>query len=85
MAKRRSKEKESRSEKNKLSWNWLAFLLGPLWYFIHGLWLPGLIMIVVLFMSGFIFVLPIAIYCGIRFDEDLQELQNKKEEQKIEK
>ena len=63
---------------HRIQWSWTAFLLGPLWYAIHGLWVQSMIMIAILFMSGFILVLPIAVYCGIRFEEDHQEAKDKK-------
>ncbi|MBU0581009.1 MAG: DUF2628 domain-containing protein [Candidatus Margulisbacteria bacterium] len=72
-----AKGKKNKATKNKIVWNWAAFLLGPLWYAIHGLWSPALIMLAVLIMSGFVLVLPIAIYCGLRFDEDYQAAKSK--------
>ena len=74
MAKKKTTKKTT---KHKLHWSWPAFCFGPLWYAIHGLWIPTLFMVIILFMSGLVFVLPIAIYCGVRFDEDHQELKEK--------
>ncbi|MFC1517863.1 DUF2628 domain-containing protein [Candidatus Margulisiibacteriota bacterium] len=77
MAENKKKKLRSQRLKNKLPWSWPAFLLGPIWYLSHGIWRPALIMGVVLLMSGFILVFPIAIYCAIRFEEDLHEQQGK--------
>ena len=74
----KKKKTSVKKEKHRLKWNWPAFLLGPLWYFMHGLWHQALIMLVVMFMSGFVLVLPIAIYCGLRFEEDNHEHLEKK-------
>ena len=72
-----AKAKKAKHAKHRLSWNWPAFLLGPLWYAWHSMWGQAALMFVVLVFSGFVLVFPLAIYCALRFDEDHQDFVKK--------
>ena len=65
--------------KHKMKWSWPAFWLGPLWYLLHGLWSQASMIFLVMLLSGFVLVLPIAVYCGLRFADDEQEHKAKQE------
>ena len=55
----------------KVSFNWVAFLLGPIWYFYHGMWKKALIQMGASFVTlGFIAPL-IWIYNGMAANYDL--------------
>lgn len=59
----------------RLSWNWAALILGPLWYFVYGLWVHGVILLALVFVSGGLF-LPLAwLYAAVKANEDLQEFR----------
>ena len=39
------------------TWNWAAFLLGPIWYLLHGMWLKSVVLFVAWgFTPMFVFV-----------------------------
>ena len=59
--------------KTKLDWDWKAFILGPIYYAMNGMWKHALVMVVVLFLGGFIMFIPIAVFSALRFQEDLQD------------
>jgi hypothetical protein len=57
----------------RLSLNWLALILGPLWYFAVGLWVHGSIMLAIAFMSGGLLAPLVWLYAGLKANEDLLE------------
>jgi uncharacterized protein DUF2628 len=75
--KRTKKKKNTGKKKTKFAWSWPAFLLGPLWYALHHLWIHTVAMITILILSGFVLYLPLLVYCGLKFDEDLEYVKNK--------
>ena len=64
---------------NKIAgWNWLAFILGPLWYLMNGLFFKGSFLIITLIIAislfPFEYIIPIVlIYCGLKGNRDLYE------------
>ena len=50
----------------RLSWNWAALVLGPVWYLAQSLWVHGLILL------GLAFVW---VYAGLKADEDMLEFR----------
>ncbi len=60
---------------SRLSWNLAAFLLGPFWYFIQGLWVHGSILLGLAFVSGGIFIPLVWLYAALKADEDLLEFR----------
>ncbi|MDR7433530.1 MAG: DUF2628 domain-containing protein [Armatimonadota bacterium] len=57
----------------RLKWNWFAFLLGPLWYLFHGLWVHFILLAGMLVLSGGLLLPFIWLYCALKADEDLFE------------
>ena len=55
----------------RLQVNWLALVLGPLWYFLVGLWVHGSILLTLAFLSGGILVPFVWIYAALKANEDL--------------
>lgn len=74
------KVKERRN--TEIDWSWPAFFLGPLWYLWHGIWLQAAIMLLVIILGNWIMLLPVGIYCGLRFNEDVQELKKRNRQKK---
>ncbi len=59
----------------RLSWNWGALILGPFWYLFQGLWVHGVILLVLTFVSGGLLA-PLAwLYAALKADEDLLEFR----------
>lgn len=57
----------------RLGVNWLALILGPLWYFGTGLWVHGSIMLSIAFLSGGLLAPLVWLYAGLKANEDLLE------------
>ncbi|HKV45196.1 MAG TPA: DUF2628 domain-containing protein [bacterium] len=55
----------------KLSWNWGAFFLGPIWYLLEGLWVHAVIMTTLLMLSGGILLPFVMLYSGLKANETL--------------
>ncbi len=53
-------------ETYKGKWNWAAFFWGPLWALSKGLWLSGVIALVICFFSSGVLTIPVAIIYGLR-------------------
>lgn len=51
-------------------WNWCAFLFNIMWYFKYGIIDKAIIMLVLTLFSLGTGIIPIAIYCGIKGNED---------------
>ena len=64
----------------KASFNWAAFLLGPIWYLYHGMWKKALILIGVSFLTFAIATPLIWAYAGIASNYDLYLLKVKGKE-----
>ncbi len=60
-------------------WNWAAFFFGCFWYLAKGMWLKGLIMIVISFSLGGVPILFFMLYCAIsgNYDYYLRAVQGK--------
>ncbi len=68
-------------QKRRLSgtrWNWYAFLFNIIWYIRHGIIDKAIIMLVIAIFSLGVGIIPIAIYCGIKGNEDRSKLSAKK-------
>ncbi|MDR7549490.1 MAG: hypothetical protein QN131_06060 [Armatimonadota bacterium] len=59
----------------RLHVNWLALILGPVWYLLVGLWVHASIMGTLLFVSGGLLAPFVWLYCGLKADEDLLEFR----------
>jgi len=60
-------------DKKKLSksgWNWYAFFFNIVWYFKHGIVEKGIIMLVLTIFSLGIGIIPVAIYAGLKGNQD---------------
>ena len=57
----------------KLGWNWGAFFLGPLWYFLRGLWVYAVILTILIMLSGGILLPFVMIYAGLKANETLED------------
>ncbi len=55
---------------NKRGWNWYAFLFNIIWYFKHGIVDKAIMMLVITLFSLGVGIIPIAIYCGVKGNED---------------
>jgi hypothetical protein len=55
----------------RLRINWLALVLGPLWYFLVGLWVHGVILLSIAFLSGGVLLPLVWLYAALKADEDL--------------
>lgn len=55
----------------RLQVNWLALVLGPFWYFPVGLWVHGLILLTLAFLSGGILIPFVWLYAALKANEDL--------------
>ena len=53
-------------ESKTAGWNWMAFILGPFWYFSKGMHVKGFWLIVISLLSCFLAVPFIRGYCGAR-------------------
>ena len=59
----------------RLQLNWLALILGPVWYLLVGLWVHASIMLSIIFLSGGLLAPIVWLYCGLKADEDLLEFR----------
>ncbi len=59
----------------KLSWNWTAAILGPLWYIVNGLWVHAAILLGLLLVSGGLLLPLIWLYAALKANEDLREFR----------
>jgi len=55
----------------RLRVNWLALVLGPLWYLLVGLWVHGVILLTLVFLSGGLLLPLVWLYAALKADEDL--------------
>lgn len=55
----------------KLSWNWWAFFLGPIWFLAEGLWVYAIIQILLIGLSGGILLPFTMLYSGVKAKETL--------------
>lgn len=55
----------------RLRVNWLALVLGPIWYFVMGLWVHGAILLAIAFLSGGVLAPLVWLYAGLKANEDL--------------
>jgi len=55
----------------RLSINWAALVLGPVWYFGAGLWVHGSILLTIAFLSGGLLAPLVWLYAGFKANEDL--------------
>lgn len=62
-----------RSTPPKLSWNWGAFFLGPVWFLFHGLWVHAVILTVLILLSGGILLPFVMLYSGLKANETLED------------
>lgn len=59
----------------RLSWNWAALVLGPFWYFFQGLWVHGIVLASLAFLSGGVLAPLVWLYAGLKGNEDLLEFR----------
>jgi len=59
----------------RLSWNWAAAFLGPLWYLYYGLWSHFFILITIAFLTGGLLAPAVWLYCAVKANEDYFELK----------
>jgi hypothetical protein len=57
----------------KLGWNWGAFMLGPVWYFGHGLWVHAVFLTVLIALSGGILLPFVMLYGALKANETLED------------
>ncbi|MDR7421157.1 MAG: hypothetical protein QN159_01635 [Armatimonadota bacterium] len=59
----------------RLQLNWLALVLGPVWYLLVGLWVHASIMATLVGLSGGLLAPIVWLYCGFKANEDLLEFR----------
>jgi hypothetical protein len=59
----------------RLSFNWWALALGPVWYLVQGLWVHASILFAIVFLSGGTLFPFVWLYAGLKADEDLLEVR----------
>lgn len=59
----------------RLGWNWWAFVLGPFWYLVRGLWVYASILFSLILLSGGVLIPFVWLYCGLKANEDLLDHQ----------
>lgn len=59
----------------RLSWNWAALILGPIWYVVHGLWVHAIVLASLTFLSGGLLAPLVWLYAGLKGSEDLLEFR----------
>ncbi len=59
----------------RLQINWLALILGPVWYLLVGLWVHATILLSLLLLSGGLLFPIVWLYCGLKASEDLLEFR----------
>lgn len=52
------------------TWNWPAFIFGPFWYLVKGMWGKSLLYFAVVFFSAGFLALPLWIYGGVAGNYD---------------
>lgn len=60
-------------------WSWGGFFLGPIWYFLNGLFLEalvisGMIIVSAIFLNGFAFIVGVCswFYCAAQFNSTMK-------------
>jgi Protein of unknown function (DUF2628) len=61
----------SRTTPGKLTWNWWAFFLGPVWFLAEGMWVHAIIMMILIGLSGGILLPFVMVYSGAKARETL--------------
>lgn len=59
----------------RLGWNWWALLFGPFWYIGVGLWLHGILLLTIAFLSGGLLAPFVWLYAALKSNEDLLEFR----------
>jgi hypothetical protein len=59
----------------RLSLNWIALILGPVYYLLVGLWTHVAIMLVLIGLSGGLLAPLVWVYCGLKANEDFLEFR----------
>jgi hypothetical protein len=59
------------------TWNWAAFLLGPIWYLCRGLWVKALLLVFIVLATAGTLAIPAWIYAGIAGNYDLYLLRQR--------
>jgi hypothetical protein len=59
----------------RLSLNWLALILGPVYYVLVGLWVHAAIMAILVGVSGGLLAPFVWLYCGLKANEDVLEFR----------
>lgn len=59
----------------RLEINWVALILGPVWYLLVGLWVHASILLSMLFLTGGALCPIVWLYCGLKGNEDLLEFR----------
>jgi len=62
---------ESRTTPGKLTWDWWAFFLGPVWFLAEGLWVHAIIMMILIGLSGGILLPFVMVYSATKGRETL--------------
>lgn len=57
----------------RLGFNVLALILGPVWYFLVGMWVYGAVLLSIAFLSGGLLAPFVWLYAGLKANEDLLE------------
>lgn len=65
------------AQKNKNTWNWIAFFLGPFWYMAKGMPSKGFWMLILCIFTLFTSYPFLMFYCGARGNSDWYEYQLK--------
>jgi hypothetical protein len=60
---------------HRLSLNWIALVLGPVYYLLVGLWTHTAIMVTLILLSGGLLAPLVWAYCGLKANEDLLEFR----------
>jgi hypothetical protein len=69
------RELYNRPYPGRLQLNWLALILGPVWYLLVGLWVHASILLTLIFVTGGMLAPIVWLYCGLKADEDLHEFR----------
>jgi hypothetical protein len=59
----------------RLTVNWTALVLGPVYYVLVGLWVHASIMAILVVVSGGLLAPVIWLYCGLKANEDVLEFR----------
>jgi hypothetical protein len=59
----------------RLSLNWIAMILGPIYYTLVGLWTHASIMLILILLSGGLLAPLVWLYCGLKANEDVLEFR----------